>query len=344
MLVGGEAVSNRQVEPFVTALGMHDFDKLGVKVEVEYLSNMDIRDKTDWTTYTEIVDWLLDSEAYFILCHPHQGFLNWKIPIASLESELQRCNEHGNGCPIHGQLLDPVFRQDKFDYLKIIPEHVNPTLRIDVKEVYDSEEMDQINTFWKLKCPNGGCLKAPYTTGGNWVRFPSRLHRPDGFKGVDPKALYSYLKSAFTMFDGIFDYVMLQPCIDRDMQKREQKVVLVRGKSSHICSYSKAKKHKKFATDSEVLQFAQQAYDDYCLRVGQSDSWLDQLVRVDIMWNDIEKRMVVNEIETIEADYKMKEDCYQHLDQEVLEFLTEYWYNKLADCVVNKVHVATNTV
>ena len=62
------------------------------------------------------------------------------------------------------------------------------------------------------------------------------------------------------------------------------------------------------------------------------------------MWNDIEKRMVVNEIETIEADYKMKEDCYQHLDQEVLEFLTEYWYNKLADCVVNKVHVATNTV
>ena len=119
------------------------------------------------------------------------------------------------------------------------------------------------------------------------------------------------------MFDGVFDYVMLQPCIDNNMQKREQKVVLVRGKSSHICSYSKAQNKKKFATDSEVLQFAQQAYDDYCLRVGQSDSWLDQLVRVDIMWNDIEKRMVVNEIETIEADYKMKEDCYQHLDKKV---------------------------
>ena len=85
MLVGGEAVSNRQVEPFVKALGMHDFDKLDVKVEVEYMSNMDIRDKTDWTIYTEIVDWLLDSEAYFILCHPHQGFLNWRIPTASLE-------------------------------------------------------------------------------------------------------------------------------------------------------------------------------------------------------------------------------------------------------------------
>ena len=97
--MGGKAVSNRQVEPFVKALGVHDFDKLGVKVEVEYMSNMDIRDKTDLTTYVEIVNWLLDSEAYFILCHPHQGLLNWRIPIASLESELQRCNEHGNGCP-----------------------------------------------------------------------------------------------------------------------------------------------------------------------------------------------------------------------------------------------------
>ena len=190
MLVGGELASNRQVEPFLKALDMHDFDKHGVKVKVEYMSNMDIRDKTDWTTYTEIVDWLLDSEAYFILCHPHQGCLNWRIPIASPESELQRCNKHGNGCPIEGQLLDSAFRQGKFDYLKIIPEHVNPTLRIDIKEVYNLMEMKQINTFWELKCPNGGCIKAPYTTGANWVHFPKCLHHPDEFKGVDPRALY----------------------------------------------------------------------------------------------------------------------------------------------------------
>ena len=61
-----------------------------------------------------------------------------------------------------------------------------------------------------------------------------------------------------------------------------------------------AQNKKKFATDSDVLQFAQQASADYFTRVGQSNSWLDQLFRVDIMWNDIEKRMVVNEIETFE--------------------------------------------
>ena len=127
MFVGGESVSNRQVEPFVKALGMHAFGKLGVKVDVEFMWNMDIRDKTDWTTYVEIVAWILASEAYFVLCHPHQGFLNWRIPIPSLESELQRCNERGNGCPIRGQLLDPVFWPDKFDYLLLVPEHVYPT-------------------------------------------------------------------------------------------------------------------------------------------------------------------------------------------------------------------------
>ena len=336
VLVGGESVSNRQIEPFVKALNKHNFNKLGVKVETEYMSNMDIRDNTKWSTYTQIVDWLLDSDAYFILCHPHQGFLGWRIPIASLEAELQRCNEHGNGCPIGGQLSDAVFRQDKFDYLKIIPEHVNPTLRIDIKEVYNSEEMKQIGAFFQLRCPNGGCLKAPHTTGGNWIRYPKRLHRPDDFKGVDPLALYSYLKSAFTEFHGIFDYVMLQPCIDLGM-KREYKVVFIRGKASHICSYSKGLNHKMFAEDTDVLKFAQQAFDDYRSRVGEANSWLDQLIRCDIMWNDIKKRMVVNEIETIEADYKMKEDCYQHLDNEVLEFLTEYLYKKLDDFVVKKI-------
>ena len=32
MLVGGESVSNRQVEPFVKALGMHDFDYYRLRI------------------------------------------------------------------------------------------------------------------------------------------------------------------------------------------------------------------------------------------------------------------------------------------------------------------------
>ena len=340
VLIGGESPSNRQVEPFMAAFDKHNFQKLkeeqGIDVKVDYKSALDIRDKTEWTSYTEIIDWLLEGDAYFILCHPHQGFLNWRIPIASLEAELQRCNEHGNGCPIGGQLDDAVFRQDKYDYLKIIPEHVNPTLRIDIKETYNAAEMKQIDSFFTSLCLNGGCLKAPYTTGCDFVRFAKWLYRPDDYKGGDPLSLYSYLNSAFQRFDGIFDYVMLQPSIDTGM-KREYKVVFIRGKASHICSYSKGLKHKKFADEADVLKFAQEAFDDYRSRVGNEHSWLDQNVRLDIMWNDIEERMVVNEIETIEADYKMLQICYQHLNDEVLEFLTEYWYNKLDDCVVQKV-------
>ena len=54
--------------------------------------------------------------------------------------------------------------------------------------------------------------------------------------------------------------------------------------------------------------------------ITQSHSWLDQLVRVDII-------RIVDEIETIEADYKMKQNCYRRLDEKVVEFLTtEYRY------------------
>jgi len=51
------------------------------------------------------------------------------------------------------------------------------------------------------------------------------------------------------------------------------------------------------------------------------------------MWNDSERRLVVNEIETIEADYKFNEA----LDRKVFHFLFDYWLQEVDKCVIQKI-------
>jgi hypothetical protein len=65
--------------------------------------------------------------------------------MEDLKEEYKRLAIHGNGCPDEYQIHCPVFTQDKFDYLMLIPEFVNPTLKIPIKLLYTSEEMDQIS-------------------------------------------------------------------------------------------------------------------------------------------------------------------------------------------------------
>jgi hypothetical protein len=93
----------------------------------------------------------------------------------------------------------------------------------------------------------------------------------------------------------------------------------------------------KFSSDEEVCVFAQNAFDDLRSRLEITGCWLDQLVRVDVMWNDMENRMVVNEVESIEADYKMSgvQQQYRKLEFKVENFITEYWKSKLDACVVH---------
>lgn len=88
MLLGGSLASNPQTEPFTSALSAHGefkyLKELGFDVKFEYHSVSSIRNFTTWFSYEDILDWLLDSDAYFILCHPHQGY-DWRLSISSLE-------------------------------------------------------------------------------------------------------------------------------------------------------------------------------------------------------------------------------------------------------------------
>jgi hypothetical protein len=80
--------------------------------------------------------------------------------------------------------------------------------------------------------------------------------------------------------------------------------------------------------DSSVIKFAQQACDTLRQRIGPNH-WLDQLARVDVMYNEFEDRMVVNEIESLQASYEMQGSSIsiQAYDFKVMTFLTEYYLN-----------------
>ena len=76
-------------------------------------------------------------------------------------------------------------------------------------------------------------------------------------------------------------------CIDREF-KRERKVVFANGRVSHICSYS-IESVPKFSSDEEVCVFAHNTFGNLRSRLEIIGSWLDHLVRVDAIWNDMKK-------------------------------------------------------
>ena len=64
-----------------------------------------------------VVDWLLDSDVHLIITHVHQNIvehLGWNMDV--LMYQLQKLNSHP-GYPYRQLLRDPIFLQDKYDYI-----------------------------------------------------------------------------------------------------------------------------------------------------------------------------------------------------------------------------------
>ena len=62
-----------------------------------------------------------------------------------------------------------------------------------------------------------------------------------------------------------------------------------------------------------------------------NDHWLEQMSRVDIMYSQLRKSMVVNEVESLEAGYKLRstDTLSMARDSKVFTFLKSYWYQRL---------------
>jgi hypothetical protein len=212
-------------------------------------------------------------------------------------------------------------------------------LKIEVKESYSSEEMEQIEAFWDVyysdQSQSGCVLKAPFTTNRTWIKFPKHFLK----LGTKSPSVMGTLKKAFKDFGAdTIPYIMMQPCIDK-IRKREKKVVFLGGVASHITTGYSVDVGFPF-DDSSVIKFAQQAYDTLRQRIGPNH-WLDQLARVDVMYNEFEDRMVVNEIESLQASYEMQGSSIsiQAYDFKVMTFLTGYYIKVFEESILPKLKV-----
>lgn len=119
---------SNQSEPFIAALKASNLDRNTVSIV-----NITVKDvkAARWSLDT-FIDFFLDCDCHFLLSHIHQGIiqqLEWSM--SDVNTQLLRLSEHP-GFPTGSALICPVFTQDKIRYLNALPNHTNPTLRINL--------------------------------------------------------------------------------------------------------------------------------------------------------------------------------------------------------------------
>jgi len=271
----------------------------------------------------DLIQWLQEADIYLILTHIHQGLLEtlqWDID--ELKELLQLLYEN-NGFPHRNNLFCPVFLQDKFSYISSIRELCDPTMKISFNSVLfdtpgleSTAVMEQISRFAdKYNEGQGWVVKAPYTTNGDFMKF-CRSH----------EKIFNRVADAKERFDPLIPYVMLQPCM---ANKNEDKVVLVGLKPYYIADKRINPRHgRKSADEATLFEFAVQVVT--LLKQRDPNFIADGLVRVDIFCNG-QGRLVVNEIESLEANYSKQPN---ELQMQVTNALTKYWENILHRCLL----------
>jgi len=127
----GGGSSSHQTLHLQGAISRLNVDRKQCKVEV--LNCDDVN--THHLSIRDVINWLLSSHIHICSAHLHQGIqreilasqgFNWDMK--NIRSEIQRLKYHP-GFPCGESLQCPVFLQDKFDYIKLLENCVNPTFK-----------------------------------------------------------------------------------------------------------------------------------------------------------------------------------------------------------------------
>ena len=87
-------------------------------------------------TIKDLIDWLLFSNVHLLICHIHQGivdYLQWNMDEVIFE--IKRLSNH-DGYPTKEQVSDPVLLQDKMRYIEAVKELTDETLKIMILVLY----------------------------------------------------------------------------------------------------------------------------------------------------------------------------------------------------------------
>lgn len=130
---GGE--KSEQTQPFQSAVAevMHMYPEDSLHVEIMPIK---VLRESEWTP-KQLVTWLLEAHIHFIICHPHDGTVTFQWPAEELYSEMERLRFH-TGFPNENWLHCPIFTQDKYRYLELLPkESIMPTLKVPISANMD---------------------------------------------------------------------------------------------------------------------------------------------------------------------------------------------------------------
>jgi hypothetical protein len=157
----------------------------------------------------------------------------------------------------------------------------------------------------------GWVVKAPYTTNCQYIKFAKTIGGVvDAIRNANDALFYR------------IPYIMIQACMSN---RKEYKIVVFNQIIQYIMvEYKHSKPSKAFSKKphKELFSFVYEAIQD--LKNDCPAFICDGLVRVDIFQNK-HGRLVVNEFESLEANYYSK-----HIDDMLLtEKLTDYWIEKI---------------
>jgi hypothetical protein len=299
---------------------------------------------------SQYVDWLLHSHVHFILGHVHQSLrlhnLIWYMPEAL--KEYQSLTYHP-GFPSGDQLRCPVFTQDKHVYLRALGNLANRTLTVPVTEdgIYDTDCLQEVERYvvdfvliiiftsfivdrFLSTNEENGCgwvIKAPFTTNCESVRYAKTY-----------ADVVKYMRSLSKLYLGNVPYLMIQPCM---YNRCEVKIVVLKNQPLYKASIatgagakSKGGVNKTFSgnlnTLDALLAFANTALEKLLSTVPYAIT--DGLFRVDI-FQTISGQLVVNEFESLEADFGCKASGSTDFEAFAWTFLSNYWSQKIESLI-----------
>lgn len=95
--------------------------------------NISVFRETNWSL-ADLVNWLLASHIHLIICHPHMHMDKIAPSIDDLYEEIDRLKYH-TGYPSNEDILCPIWRQDKIQYLRALPpDYILPTCQVPLSD------------------------------------------------------------------------------------------------------------------------------------------------------------------------------------------------------------------
>jgi len=199
-----------------------------------------------------MVDWLSNSDHYFMICHAHQGHDDWDVQDLYYEQFPRLWNFFG--FPFRVKLTDSITTQDKYWYIFAMSCCID-TLKVDlpVDNLFDESNSTGLLEYFR-HCKNiegrGVVIKHPFVTN-------SKQGQGIFFCEIEEVFIRYLNKAAFAASLRNLPYLMLQPILDN---MKEYKIVVLNGVVAYIArnphSHNRA---WKFSTPTELFRFAEAA-------------------------------------------------------------------------------------